>query len=123
MESFLSEYIDTLPDDKGSLILYKKKISVVKKLNPNSNIIKFNKNKNFTHVVKYVVPNKENTIQQINLIPITKKEFNTYINDYKNMKKQITKKIKKEENNNSNYKKLNQKFTKKIIKQKNLITK
>jgi hypothetical protein len=86
INNFLPEYTGITRDEKGALIMYKNRLSVAVKINPNSNIIKFNPKSKYTHVVKYVLPNKENTVQQINLIPITQKEFTQYLKKRQTLK-------------------------------------
>ena len=81
MDSWINDVSQVSPVQDVRMIMYKNIFCMVRKLNTDSNIKKWNPDK--TYLVRYAPPNKENKLETICYIPITEEEFKDGLKKYK----------------------------------------
>lgn len=96
VDTFVSDVSNLLKPETGGLIMFKNKISQVRKLNDDSNIKKFNKDKQYEYIVRWTVPNKKNNLQSICYVPIDKKTYDSGLKEHKKESERIKKEIENE---------------------------
>jgi len=83
VDSFVSDVSNVSMPEEGKMITFKEQFSMVRKLNSDSNIVKFNKDKNYEYLVRWTLPNKKKTLKVICYVPINEETYQDGLQKYK----------------------------------------